>query len=106
MRVAQISRLEVADRPGDRRGLPATHDALKQAMARHLAMLASATNRTGKPIRRARGDNHRSALFRRTVEVLERRLAEPFLEQHRIAGHRISSPTDTYVHDLYQASDG
>jgi hypothetical protein len=37
--------------------------------------------------------------------VAEDRLAEPFLELHRIAGHHISPPKAADVHGLYQVSD-
>ena len=80
------------DRSGDRRGLPATCGALKEAAALHLTVLASAASGTDEPIRPARGDNRRSALLLSTIEVLERRLAEPLLELHRIAGHHIPHP--------------
>src|SRR3954453_16757654 len=86
--------------PSDQRGLPTARAALEQPARLHLAVAGAAADRAFEAIRPAPPHHQLAPLRLRAVEILEGRLAEPFLKLHRVTCHRCpSKPHD--VHDMY-----
>ena len=73
-----------ADRPGDRRGLPAALGALIEMARCYQAVLRGATYRTFETLGPAARDHYCPALLLRAVPAFELRLAEALLELHDI----------------------
>src|ERR1700712_5614540 len=78
------------DRPGDRRGLPATGGTLKQVAGLHHTVLAPAALGTDEPVRPSARDHQGPALLLGAKLALKFGLAEPLLELDRVARHHYS----------------
>src|SRR5277367_2758189 len=93
------------DRSGDRRGLPATGRALKEASGFDQTVRMPAAGGTFEPIRPSQLDDDRAALFLGAVLLLESGLAETFLELNHVVSH-CAPPPIAVVHDLYHIGIG
>jgi hypothetical protein len=82
------------DGPGDRRGLQAAIAALKEVAGGHSAAPPAAASEALETLGPARRDHDIAALLLGPVAADEFRLAESFLELHRIARH-CSTPCET-----------